>query len=154
MRCSEISERLFFYLTTLVCHPLLCFIPPIMNEKQTYTEDLRIGELKRLITPEALKEKLPLSAALAEQIVAQRQAVKDIIQRKADRLLVVIGPCSIHDPVAALDYAKRLKAVSDQVADDYLIVMRVYFEKPRTTTGWKGYINLSLIHISEPTRPY
>ena len=140
MRCSEISERLFFYLTTLVCHPLLCFIPPIMNEKQTYTEDLRIGELKRLITPEALKEKLPLSAALAEQIVAQRQAVKDIIQRKADRLLVVIGPCSIHDPAAALDYAKRLKAVSDQVADDYLIVMRVYFEKPRTTTGRKGYI--------------
>ena len=112
-----------------------------MNEKQTHTEDLRIGELQRLITPEALKKELPLTPALAEQIVAQRQAVKDIIHRKEDRLLVVIGPCSIHDPAAALDYATRLKAVSDQVSDDYLIVMRVYFEKPRTTTGWKGYIN-------------
>ena len=140
MRCSEKSERLFFYLTTLVCHPLLCFIPPIMNEKQTYTEDLRIGELKRLITPEAQRKVTFISCPRRTD---RRPTAGGEGYHSAQRRPPLGGdrPCSIHDPAAALDYAKRLKAVSDQVSDDYLIVMRVYFEKPRTTTGWKGYIN-------------
>jgi phospho-2-dehydro-3-deoxyheptonate aldolase len=70
-----------------------------------------------------------------------REALRNIIDRKDKRLFVVVGPCSIHDPVAGLDYARRLKALQAEVADTMLLVMRVYFEKPRTTTGWKGYIN-------------
>ena len=112
-----------------------------MTTENTPTENLRIRDLQRLITPTKLKAELPLSNALIQQIIDQRQAVRDIIDRKDPRLLTVIGPCSIHDPKAALDYAQRLKAVADQTADRLLIVMRVYFEKPRTTTGWKGFIN-------------
>ena len=112
-----------------------------MTTVNTPTENLRIRDLQRLITPTKLKAELPLSDALVQQIIDQRQAVRDIIDRKDPRLLTVIGPCSIHDPGAALDYAQRLKAVADQTADRLLIVMRVYFEKPRTTTGWKGFIN-------------
>ena len=112
-----------------------------MTTKNKHTEDLRIRGLQRLITPAKLKAELPLSDALVQQIIDQRQAVRDIIDRKDPRLLTVIGPCSIHDPVAALDYAQRLKVVADQTADRLFIVMRVYFEKPRTTTGWKGFIN-------------
>ena len=112
-----------------------------MTTVNTPTENLRIRDLQRLITPTKLKAELPLSDALIQQIIDQRQAVRDIIDRKDTRLLTVIGPCSIHDPGAALDYAQRLKAVADQTADRLLIVMRVYFEKPRTTTGWKGFIN-------------
>ena len=112
-----------------------------MTTVNTPTENLRIRDLQRLITPTKLKAELPLSDALVQQIIDQRQAVRDIIDRKDPRLLTVIGPCSIHDPGAALDYAQRLKAVADQTAERLLIVMRVYFEKPRTTTGWKGFIN-------------
>lgn len=112
-----------------------------MTTKNKHTEDLRIRDLQRLITPAKLKSELPLSESLVQQIIDQRQTVRDIIGRKDSRLLTVIGPCSIHDPAAALDYAQRLKVVADQTADRLFIVMRVYFEKPRTTTGWKGFIN-------------
>ncbi len=112
-----------------------------MTTEKHPTEDIRISSLQRLITPAHLKQELPLSEPLVQQIVEQRQTVRDIIDRKDARLLTVIGPCSIHDPAAALDYAKRLKAIAEQTAEKQFIVMRVYFEKPRTTTGWKGFIN-------------
>ncbi|MBN2161846.1 MAG: 3-deoxy-7-phosphoheptulonate synthase [Pontiellaceae bacterium] len=112
-----------------------------MTNEIHLTEDLRITGLKKLITPAQLKTELPLGKELTEKVLADRQNVRDIIHRKDPRLLVVIGPCSIHDPAAALDYATRLAALSEQVKDRYFIVMRVYFEKPRTTIGWKGFIN-------------
>ncbi len=112
-----------------------------MKNETHLTENLRVTELKKLITPAKLKEKLPMSRKLTEKVVSDRQIVRNILHRRDQRLLIVIGPCSIHDPAAALDYAKRLAAIAEQVKDKYFIVMRVYFEKPRTTIGWKGFIN-------------
>ncbi len=103
--------------------------------------NVHIIDEKVLITPAELKQKLPLPTALRTQIETHRNDISNIIHKKDNRLLVVIGPCSIHDPLAALDYAKRLKALSDELNDQLYIVMRVYFEKPRTTVGWKGLIN-------------
>ena len=94
-----------------------------------------------LPTPRDIKQKLPLTAT-AEQTVQQgRRTIENILNNKDKRLFLVVGPCSIHDPEAALDYAKRLKELADRVSDTLYLVMRVYFEKPRTTTGWKGLIN-------------
>lgn len=104
-------------------------------------DNLNIEQQKVLITPNKLKEQLPASEAAYETIAEGRKAVRDILDRKDHRLILVIGPCSIHDTEAALDYARRLKTLSEKVADSILVVMRVYFEKPRTTTGWKGLIN-------------
>ncbi|WGL18562.1 3-deoxy-7-phosphoheptulonate synthase [Microbulbifer bruguierae] len=104
-------------------------------------DDLNVLSQDILITPEALKSELPVSEAAEASVAAGRAAVRDILDRKDHRLMVVIGPCSVHDVDAAMDYARRLKALSDLVADTLLIVMRVYFEKPRTTVGWKGLIN-------------
>ncbi|NNJ69807.1 MAG: 3-deoxy-7-phosphoheptulonate synthase [Kiritimatiellales bacterium] len=112
-----------------------------MTNELHLTEDLRVTELKKLVTPTRLKEELPLGNKLTDKVLADRKTVRDIIHLEDDRLLVVIGPCSIHDPVAVLDYAKRLAKIAEQVKDKYFIVMRVYFEKPRTTIGWKGFIN-------------
>ncbi|MBN2703896.1 MAG: 3-deoxy-7-phosphoheptulonate synthase [Pontiellaceae bacterium] len=112
-----------------------------MTHEIHLTEDLRITGLKKLIYPAHLKESLPLNAAETEKILANRKTVRDILHLEDPRLLVVIGPCSIHDPKAALDYARRLASLADEVKDRYFIVMRVYFEKPRTTIGWKGFIN-------------
>lgn len=94
-----------------------------------------------LVTPEQLKQALPMSEAIHDKLAASRQVIRDILDRKDHRLFVVVGPCSIHDPEAALDYARRLKALADEIADTVYIVMRVYFEKPRTTVGWKGLVN-------------
>lgn len=99
-----------------------------------------IGE-KVLITPAELKRKLPLPVNLRRQIETHRRDISAIIHKKDPRLLVVVGPCSVHDPSAAVDYGKRLKALADDVGEQLYLVMRVYFEKPRTTTGWKGLIN-------------
>lgn len=104
-------------------------------------ENLNIDSQTILITPSNLKNALPISEAAYQTIAEGRSAVRNILDRKDHRLMVVVGPCSIHDPEAALDYARRLKKLSDQVQDQLLIIMRVYFEKPRTTTGWKGLIN-------------
>ncbi len=112
-----------------------------MKNESHLTEDLRVTELKKLVAPKKLKEELPLGDELTEKVLSDRQTVRDILYREDDRLLIVIGPCSIHDPAAALDYAKRLAALAEQLKDKYFIVMRVYFEKPRTTIGWKGFIN-------------
>lgn len=93
-----------------------------------------------LPTPEQLKRLFPLTPALAAQVAAQRQSIRDILHGRDPRVLVVMGPCSIHDEAAALDYARRLKPLADEVSDRFLIVMRAYLEKPRTTVGWKGLL--------------
>ena len=94
-----------------------------------------------LMTPEQLKAEFPLSVEQEAQIAHARQTISAIIAGRDPRLLVVCGPCSIHDLDAAKDYATRLKALHDKYSDTLYIVMRVYFEKPRTTVGWKGFIN-------------
>lgn len=107
----------------------------------TRTDDLRIENLRPLLPPAILMEEIPASESQAEVISEARARAGDIIDRKDDRLLVVVGPCSVHDPGAALDYAAKLKRAAEKLADDLFIVMRTYFEKPRTTVGWKGLIN-------------
>ncbi|MEU5566656.1 3-deoxy-7-phosphoheptulonate synthase [Micromonospora musae] len=103
--------------------------------------DQRIDRVVPLTTPALLHHELPLDDTLASAVLAGRRAVGRVLDRADDRLLVVVGPCSVHDPVAALEYARRLREAADRFADDLLIVMRVYFEKPRSTVGWKGLIN-------------
>jgi 3-deoxy-7-phosphoheptulonate synthase len=105
------------------------------------TEDLRIRRAHPLISPSALHAEIPLTEASAGFVSSSRKAISDIIHGHDKRLLVVIGPCSIHDLDAAAEYAERLKKIESEVSSHLLIVMRVYFEKPRTTVGWKGYIN-------------
>lgn len=109
--------------------------------KKSELSDINIVDEQILITPDALKAKLPLSDNARRFIRESRQTVADIIHKRDHRLLIVCGPCSIHDVDAAKAYAKRLKALSEQLKDQLYIVMRVYFEKPRTTVGWKGLIN-------------
>ena len=111
-------------------------------EKTSKTDDERIKDITVLPPPEHLIRFFPIRATAVEGLVSQtRQNIHRIMRGQDDRLLVVIGPCSIHDPAAALDYARRLQAVREQYQDTLEIVMRVYFEKPRTTVGWKGLIN-------------
>ena len=105
------------------------------------TEDLRIASIQEVVSPAELHREIPLSDAGAETVHGARQAIQRILSGDDDRLLVIVGPCSIHDPDAAMDYARRLKEAAAEHADDLLVVMRVYFEKPRTTVGWKGLIN-------------
>jgi 3-deoxy-7-phosphoheptulonate synthase len=112
-----------------------------MNFEPQKTENLRVESVTRLKTPQDLKRRLPADKAARNTVIAGRAAVRAVLNSEDPRLLTVIGPCSIHDPAAALDYAGRLAALRDQVQDRLLIVMRVYFEKPRTTIGWKGFIN-------------
>jgi len=104
------------------------------------TENLRVTEVRRLITPAQLKAKLPITEAVNRTVVEGREVVQRILNGTDSRLLVVIGPCSIHDEASALEYAGRLAHLSQEVADRLFVVMRVYFEKPRTTIGWKGMI--------------
>ena len=94
-----------------------------------------------LITPEALKQTLPLAGKAMETVTESRQVIENILDRKDPRVFVVVGPCSIHDVSAAMEYAQRLRELADELSDTLYIVMRVYFEKPRTTVGWKGLIN-------------
>ncbi|HLK00713.1 MAG TPA: 3-deoxy-7-phosphoheptulonate synthase, partial [Streptosporangiaceae bacterium] len=105
------------------------------------TSDTRIVGYEPLLAPAALLDELPLGDKAAATVERTRAEVKRVLAGEDDRLLVIAGPCSVHDPVAALDYAGRLAAQRDQHVADLLIVMRVYFEKPRTVTGWKGLIN-------------
>jgi 3-deoxy-7-phosphoheptulonate synthase len=104
-------------------------------------ENLNVESHSVLITPEDLKNKLPISEVAAKAVMDGRKVIRDILDGTDKRLFVVIGPCSIHDVDAAIEYGKRLKELSEQVKDSLYIVMRVYFEKPRTTVGWKGLIN-------------
>jgi 3-deoxy-7-phosphoheptulonate synthase len=105
------------------------------------TRDLRIESIRPLLPPAILLEELPIGEAGSLVVGRAREAIIRILTRQDDRLIVIVGPCSIHDPVAGLDYARRLKMESDRLGRDLEIVMRVYFEKPRTTVGWKGLIN-------------
>lgn len=105
------------------------------------TQDLNIRDMIPLISPAALKHELPMTEAANRTVVEGRAAVKRILRQDDPRLLAIIGPCSIHDPHAALEYAGRLNALREELADRICLVMRVYFEKPRTTIGWKGLIN-------------
>ncbi len=111
-------------------------------DRTSNTDDERIKDITVLPPPEHLIRFFPIRGSAVESLIADtRQRIHQIMAGEDDRLLVVIGPCSIHDPVAALDYARKLKVLRDQHADALEIVMRVYFEKPRTTVGWKGLIN-------------
>jgi 3-deoxy-7-phosphoheptulonate synthase len=116
--------------------PLTC--PTVMRQP---VSDLRIRTTRPLLSPAILEEDLPLGEAGAALVDDSRRAVSAILQGRDDRLVAIVGPCSIHDPASALEYARKLKPVADRLARDLLVVMRVYFEKPRTTVGWKGLIN-------------
>jgi len=105
------------------------------------TNNLKVTAITPIIAPADLRQVLPLSESEREFVMKSRERIKEILQRRDRRLMVVVGPCSIHDPEAAVDYAKRLAALSRRVSDQLLLIMRVYFEKPRTTVGWKGLIN-------------
>ena len=107
----------------------------------TRLDDVRIREIRPVISAALLQYDLPADAATQAFVERSRTAIADVLHGRDDRLLVVVGPCSIHDREQALEYADRLRAFADRVGEDLLIVMRVYFEKPRTTVGWKGYIN-------------
>lgn len=105
------------------------------------TDDLRISGIKDVLPPAQLLQDLPVNASGAAVVSRNRQAIQNILNRQDDRLLIIVGPCSVHDPAAARDYATRLLEVRNRLQEDLCIVMRVYFEKPRTTVGWKGLIN-------------
>ncbi|MFZ7163925.1 3-deoxy-7-phosphoheptulonate synthase AroG [Avibacterium avium] len=111
------------------------------NDIYIANDDTRIGKVEQVLPPIALIEKYPASEVAINTVKKARQQAHNIIHRKDDRLLVVIGPCSIHDPKSALEYAQRIKAMREKYQDSLEIIMRVYFEKPRTTVGWKGLIN-------------
>ena len=104
-------------------------------------ENINVSAFDAMPTPAEIHAKLPISDKAAKTVSHGRHLLRKILDRKDHRLFVVVGPCSIHDPVAGLDYAHRLKKLADEVGDTLQIIMRVYFEKPRTTVGWKGYIN-------------
>jgi 3-deoxy-7-phosphoheptulonate synthase len=113
-----------------------------MNEEMKYqTDDVRIRRIKELIAPVQLHRELPITDRAANTVFRTRQAIHRILRGEDDRIVVIAGPCSIHDPEAARDYAQHLKKARDGLANELEIVMRVYFEKPRTTVGWKGLIN-------------
>jgi 3-deoxy-7-phosphoheptulonate synthase len=105
------------------------------------TDDVNITAIKELLPPIALLEKFPANSAISRTVAGSRQAISKILSQEDDRVLVIIGPCSIHDTKAALDYAAKLMPLREKYKDTLEIVMRVYFEKPRTTVGWKGLIN-------------
>ncbi len=105
------------------------------------TDDLRIDEIREVVPYAELQAKFPITATAAKTTSETRAAIHNILRGDDDRMLVIVGPCSIHDPEAALEYARLLKPVQDRLSEDLLVVMRVYFEKPRTTVGWKGLIN-------------
>src|SRR5919107_4161933 len=105
------------------------------------TDDLRIKEIKELLPPAQVLRDIAITTKAAQTVYQTRQAIHRIVHVADDRLLVILGPCSIHDVKAAKEYAGKLKEVNDRLTSDLLVVMRVYFEKPRTTVGWKGLIN-------------
>ncbi|NWG39156.1 MAG: 3-deoxy-7-phosphoheptulonate synthase AroG [Hydrogenophilaceae bacterium] len=105
------------------------------------TDDTRVEQAGELISPAKLMADLPASDKVTETVFAARNQIHDVLRGADDRLVVIVGPCSIHDPRAAIEYAKKLKALADELRHELIVIMRVYFEKPRTTVGWKGLIN-------------
>ena len=114
---------------------------PVSTHDTTRIDDTRIKAVRPLITPALLQEWLPPTEAALALVESSRAAISRVLHGQDDRLVVVVGPCSIHDHGQAMDYARQLKAQADALGNDLIVVMRVYFEKPRTTVGWKGYIN-------------
>jgi 3-deoxy-7-phosphoheptulonate synthase len=114
---------------------------PLTTQDSTRVDDVRIGAVRPLISPALLLDELPMPDAAQTLVQDARRAVAAVLSGLDDRLIVVVGPCSIHDHEQAIAYAQGLKQLADELRDDLLLVMRVYFEKPRTTVGWKGYIN-------------
>ncbi len=110
-----------------------------MDDKRIYNVNVVAQDI--LLTPEEVKQRVPMTPQAQNTVLDGRLTVENILDRKDHRFMVVVGPCSIHDPPAALDYAQRLKRLAAEVSDTLYVIMRVYFEKPRTTTGWKGLIN-------------
>ena len=121
--------------------PHVASTKPLSTHDTTRIDDTRISAVRPLITPALLQEWLPAPDAAQALVEQSRSAISAVLHGRDDRLVVVVGPCSIHDHDQAVDYAKRLKQTADTLAGDLIVVMRVYFEKPRTTVGWKGYIN-------------
>ncbi|OZI51579.1 3-deoxy-7-phosphoheptulonate synthase [Bordetella genomosp. 4] len=111
------------------------------TQDTTRIDDVRIGAVRPLISPALLQDELPIPAATLALVENARRQIADVLHGRDDRLVVVVGPCSIHDHDQAIEYARQLKSAAQSLSKDLLIVMRVYFEKPRTTVGWKGYIN-------------
>jgi 3-deoxy-7-phosphoheptulonate synthase len=107
----------------------------------TRIDDVRIGAVRPLITPALLQERVPVQGDTLAVVEKSRRDIADVLHGRDDRLVVVVGPCSIHDHEQAIDYGRRLKAVADETEGELIVVMRAYFEKPRTTVGWKGFIN-------------
>jgi 3-deoxy-7-phosphoheptulonate synthase len=105
------------------------------------TENLNISAFELMPSPDDIKQRVPLTDKAAQSVLEGRERLRAILDRRDHRLFVVVGPCSIHDPIAGIDYAGRLKALAEKVQESLYLVMRVYFEKPRTSTGWKGFIN-------------
>jgi len=118
---------------------------PLLHSKEQiepeFMEDLRVSGYSPLLPPQIIQEELPMSANSRKVVSLARQQAAKILRGEDDRLIVIVGPCSIHDPKSALEYAKLLKPVADQISGEVLVIMRAYFEKPRTTVGWKGLIN-------------
>ncbi len=114
---------------------------PVATVDTTRTDDTRIAAVRALVSPAVLLEELPATAAVEALVERSRQAISAVLHGRDDRLVAVVGPCSIHDRDQALDYARRLAPLATDLAGELIVVMRVYFEKPRTTVGWKGYIN-------------
>ena len=112
-----------------------------MTNIQDRLQNVNVASSDLLATPEEVKRRLPLTARAAETVFQSREIVRSILERRDPRLFVVVGPCSIHDVAAAREYAARRKALAERVGSTLLLIMRVYFEKPRTTVGWKGLIN-------------
>ena len=115
--------------------------PAVVKNMKYKTDDLRISEIQEVSPPDQVHAELPISDDVTDTVFMARNAIHNILHDQDDRLLVIIGPCSIHDPVAAMEYAGKLKAAREQYRNELEVVMRVYFEKPRTTVGWKGLIN-------------
>jgi len=108
---------------------------------QYKTDNLRIRGITEVVSPAQVHDECPITEAAAETVTQTRKAIHHILQGDDDRLIIIVGPCSVHDPKSAMEYAKKLQAEAERLKDDLLIIMRVYFEKPRTTVGWKGLIN-------------
>jgi 3-deoxy-7-phosphoheptulonate synthase len=145
----KISEARFTRLREAIkiSRSILRRYPPRSRQEETKmtmkykTDDLRIAAMSEVVPPVQLHKDCPVTEAVSKLIFDTRMAIHNILEGRDDRVLVIIGPCSVHDPVAALEYAQHLQAMRKELRDDLLIVMRVYFEKPRTTVGWKGLIN-------------
>jgi len=116
-----------------------CQLP--LDDAIAHVENKRIHDIVRLITPHTVKEGAPAPALILNQVLEHRRTICKILRGEDPRLLVIVGPCSIHDPISALDYARRLAALAEELRDRLFIVMRVYFEKPRTSIGWKGLVS-------------